>query len=233
MRRFLVLCVVLALPTTGGLWAQGHGGMGGQMMGGSGSVVVADDGSLLLNEMDQGGMMGGGELLRELVNISADGEERWRVSFEDGWPMMPVTEGDLVVVVLVDDWFVVGDGSGDWGWGDGHGGGGPGTGEAGEAAIVALDLATGVERWRTDVTGAMASMTQFSPDGSRLYVTVRGSSSMGGGHGDDPIRQGDASDGRFLMSTTIAAFDRQGHELWTYDSSSGGMGGGPVVEGGV
>ena len=226
MRKELVLStfIIMAATIAG---ADGPGGMGagGAMMGGSGMMIVADDGSVLVSNMDQSGMMGGGPgspgtVNRELVNIDVDGSERWRASFDDGWPMTPCTDGDLVVVVLVDDWFMGTGGFGDGGWnGGGMGGGGMG-GHNGsgdhESVLVALDLATGNEQWRATIEGDMGSMAQFSPDGSRIYLSVR---EMGGGQGmgQGPVRQGDAAGSGFLMSTTIVSFDRAGNQLWTFD----------------
>lgn len=221
----LALAVVVVTPAFAD---SGHGmGTGGGMMAGSGMMVVADDSSLLVTSMDMSGMMGDGSFStpdRELVNIDADGSERWRASFDDGWPMMPCTDGNLVVVVLRDDWFMGFGGMGDGGWsGGGHGGGmgggmkdgehGPGDGES---VLVALDLATGQEQWRVTVDGDMMSMAQFSPDGSRIFVSVR---EMGSGMdvGQGPMRQGDTPGGGFMSAGTVVAFDRSGTQLWSYD----------------
>jgi hypothetical protein len=103
-KTLMVLVLTVAIPAIA--FAHGGGmGSGGGMMGGSGMMVVADDSSLLVTNMDMSGMMHGGSVSttdREIVNIGADGTEQWRISFDDGWPMMPVTNGDLVIVVLVD-----------------------------------------------------------------------------------------------------------------------------------
>ena len=126
MRRILM---ILALSMTAATFAFAHGGgMGGGMMSGAGMMIVADDSSLLVTNMDMSGMMDGssssGTFDRGLVNIDKDGVERWGVSFTEGWPMMPTTDGDLVVVVLVNDWFMGDDGMGDGGNpGGGMGGG--------------------------------------------------------------------------------------------------------------
>jgi len=227
MNRTLMI-VALAVTTTTIAFAHG-GGMGGSggMMAGSGMMVVADDASLLVTNMGTSGMMGGGSFSavdRELVNIDANGSERWRVSFDEGWPMMPCTDDDLVIVVLVDDWFMGSGGMGDGGWPGGGIGGGMGGGMKdgehglgdGESVLVALDLSTGQERWRATVSGDMASMAQFSPDGSRIYLSVREMGS-GGGMGPGSIRQGEASGAGFMSSSAIVAFDRTGNQLWTYD----------------
>ena len=215
-RNLMIALFSMAAATTA--FAQGSGGM----MAGSGMMAVADDGSLLVTNMDMSGMMGGGSVSttdRELVNVGSNGSERWRVSFDDGWPMMPVSDGDLVVVVLVDDWFMGLGGMGDGGWNGGgtgsHMGGGTKDG-AGDSAVVALDLTTGAERWRATVDGDMGSMAQFSPDGSRIYLSVMEMGS-GGGMGQGPMRQGEAAGAGFMTSSTIVAFDRSGNQLWTYD----------------
>ena len=217
MKSLMILVFSIAAAALGS--AQG---MGGGMTGGSGMMIVADDGSLLVTNMDMSGMMGGGSVSttdREIVNVGSNGSERWRVSFSDGWPMMPVTDGDLVVVVIMDDWFVGSGGMGDGGWGGGMGGHmGGGTKDAGdgESVLVALDLDTGNEQWRTTVSGDMASMAQFSPDGSRIYVSTREMGS-GGGMGQGSMRQGEAAGTGFMSSSTVIAFDRSGNQLWTYD----------------
>lgn len=226
MQRMLLSCVFIA---AGAAVVFAQGGMGGGgMMAGSGMMVVADDGSLLVTNMDMSAMMGGGSVSttdRELVNVDSNGSERWRVSFDEGWPMMPVTDGDLVVVVLMDDWFMSSGGMGDGGWGSGGMGGGMGGGTKdgehgpgdGESVLVAFDLATGQESWRTTISGDMASMAQFSPDGSRIYVSVVEMGS-GGGMGQGPMQQGQAAGAGFLMWSTVVAFDRSGNQLWTYDA---------------
>ena len=225
MQRMLLSCVFIA---AGAAVVFAQGGMGGGgMMAGSGMMVVADDGSLLVTNMDMSTMMGGGSVSttdRELVNVDSNGSERWRVSFEEGWPMMPCTDGDLVVVVLMDDWFMGSDGMGDGGWGSGGMGGGMGGGTKdgehgpgdGESVLVALDLATGAEKWRTTITGDMASMPQFSPDGSQIYLSAMEMGS-GTGMGQGSMRQGEAAGAGFMTSSTIVAFDRSGNQLWTYD----------------
>jgi outer membrane protein assembly factor BamB len=221
-KTLMVLVLTVAIPAIA--FAHGGGmGSGGGMMGGSGMMVVADDSSLLVTNMDMSGMMHGGSVSttdREIVNIGADGTEQWRISFDDGWPMMPVTNGDLVIVVLVDDWFMGSGGMGDGGWGGGIGGGMNKDGEHGpgedESILVALDLATGEERWRATIAGDMASMAQFSPDGSRIYISVMEMGS-GDGMGQGPMRQGDAAGAGFMSSSTVVAFDRDGNQLWTLD----------------
>lgn len=209
--------------------AQGGGGM----TGGSGMLVVADDGSLLVTQMGlSGGMMGGGGTLdRDLVNIGPDGQERWRATFDEGWPMRPASDGDLVVLTLADDWWL-GGGTGDGGWNHGGMGGGgtpPGGDGDGHATLVALRLTTGQELWRLELEGDMISMPQFTEDGSRLYLTVRdmNAGQVGGG----PMNQGDAPGAGMLMTSTVVAVNRAGTVLWTLDLDDGHMGG-PVAGGG-
>lgn len=224
-RNLMILVLSMAAATFAFADGGAMGGRGG-MMTGSGMMVVADDASLLITSMDMGGMMGGGSVSttdRGLVNVDSNGTERWRVSFEDGWPMMPVNDTDLVVVVLVDDWFMGSGGMGDGGWNGGMGGGmGGGMKDLKDASgddesiLVALDLSTGQERWRVTIAGDMTSMAQFSPDGSRIYMSVMEMGS-GGGMGTGSVRQGEAPGAGFMSSSTVVAFDRSGNQLWTYD----------------
>jgi hypothetical protein len=170
----------------------GGGGMGGGMMMGEmgSSIVVADDGSLLITEMGMGMMGGWGSSQAALINISADGDERWQVPFNNAWPMMPVTDGDLVVVVVS---------SGGWGmWG----------GQTSQSWIYGVDLATGNQRWQINLNGGMASFPQFSDDGSRIYLTAW---TYDGNTGSDPMGQGGWNSG---MSGTLMAIDRTGDLLW-------------------
>jgi hypothetical protein len=241
MRRNLM---ILALSMTAATFAFAHGGgmgsggMGGSggMMSGAGMMIVADDGSLLVTNMDMSGMMDGssssGTVDRELVNIDVDGNERWRVSFTDGWPMMPTTDGDLVVVVLVNDWFLGDDGRGD----GGHPGGGMGgmggnkafgakDGDADDSVVVVgINLISGVEVWRTTFTGDMGSMVQFTPDGNQIYLTLM---DMDGDHGVGmgSMNQGQSSGVGMTASTTIVALNRSGVEQWRLDLSSSNDGG--------
>jgi len=233
-----VVFAALSLAVSGLVFAHGGGGMGGgAMMGGSGMMVVADDGSLLVTNMDMDDMMGGGgsTVARELINISSNGTERWRVNFTEGWPMMPTTDGNLVVVILVNDWFMGGNGYGDGGVGGNNGGmmgaraqaiahGGPG--EDGDVIVLGLDLATGAEQWRTTLQGNMGGGVQFSPDGSQIYLSLM-DMGMGGGPGNGPMEQGDAAGSGMLTSSTIIALDRNGNQLWSYETgNNGGHGGG-------
>ena len=78
--------------------------------------------------------------------------------------------------------------------------------EDGESILVALNLATGQEQWRATVAGDMASMAQFSPDGSRIYLSAMDMGS-GGGMGQGSMRQGDVSGAGFMSSSTVIAFD--------------------------
>ena len=241
MRRNLMILMLSMTAATfafahgGGMGGGGMGGSGG-MMSGAGMMIVADDGSLLVTNMDMSGMMDGssstGTFDRDLVNIDVNGNERWRVSFTDGWPMMPATDGDLVVVVLVNDWFLGDGGTGDHGHPSGGMGGGMkafGTkdGDADDSVVVVgLDLATGAERWRTSFTGDMGSMVQFTPDGTQIYLSLM---DIDGDHGVGmgSMNQGQSSGVGMTASTTIVALNRNGVEQWSLDlSSSNGMGGG-------
>jgi hypothetical protein len=243
MRRTLMIVALTVTTATiafahgGGMGGVGMGGSGG-MMAGAGMMIVADDGSLLVTNMDMSGMMGGSgstnTIDRELVSINTDGSERWRLSFTEGWPMMPTTDGDLVVVVLVNDWFL-----GDDGMGDGHNpGGGMGgmggmkvlgakDGDADDSVVVVgLDLTSGAELWRTSFAGDMGSMVQFTPDGTQIYLSLM---DLDGDHGVGmgSMNQGQSSGVGMTASTTVVALNRNGVEQWTLGlSSSGGMGGG-------
>jgi hypothetical protein len=244
MRRNLM---ILVLSMTAATFAFAHGGGmggggmgGGGMMSGAGMMIVADDGSLLVTNMDMSGMMDGssstGTFDRDLVNIDVNGNERWRVPFTDGWPMMPTTDGDLVVVVLVSDWFMGDGGTGDHGNPGGGMGGAMGGGmkafgtkddeDDDSVVVVGLDLATGAERWRTSFTGDMGSMVQFTPDGTQIYLSLM---DIDGDHGVGmgSMNQGQSSGVGMTASTTIVALNRSGVEQWSLDlSSSNGMGGG-------
>ena len=221
----MVTGILAALP--GLLMAHGGGmmsGVGSTGMAGTGMMVVADDGSLLVTDMS-GTMMGGGTVQpsRKLVDLGPDGNQRWSVEFSDGWPMMPVTHGDLVVVSLVSDWWSGQGMIGDGGWGT------PGQGtsqtDSDQVTLVALDLTTGQEVWRTTLDGDMGAMAQFAPDGGRLYVpVVTLGTVMGGG----PMHQGDASGNGSQMTAVVYALDpADGHTLWSHEVSTvGGMGGG-------
>ena len=237
---FLAAFAALTMAGSGLVFAHEGGGMGsgGPMMGSSGMMVVADDGSLLVTNMDMSSVMNSssstGTVSRTLVNVAPDGSERWRVDFTDGWPMMPATDGNLVVVVLVNDWFMGTGGMGDGGWNDGGMGGGMMDITSQDAAspddqvtVVGLDLATGQENWRTTLNGDMASMVQFSPTGSQIYISLMNMGTMGN-TGSNPMQQGDAASSSILGSTTVVALDPgDGHQLWSYDTgNTGGMGGG-------
>lgn len=232
-RNLMIATVAVAVATLALADGGGMGGMGGGMMGGSGMYTIADDNSVLVTEMGIGGMMGGsGEIERELINIDPDGQERWRVVFDEGWPMMPATEGDLVVLTLADDSWMGDGGMGDGGWNHGGMGGlktldGEGVGSS---TVVGLDLATGLERWRLVLEGDMISMPQFTEDGSRLYLTAR---DMGQHNpvGGDPMHQGDATGSGMLISSTLLAVDRAGNVLWSVDLGDDHMGG-PMAGGG-
>ncbi len=205
------------------LSAQGMMGGGSLAPNGTGMLVVAGDGSILVTQMGMS-MMGGptagsATQARALVDLGADGKQRWRVPFDQGWPMMAASNGDLVVVVVVNSawmWRAV---SG-MGW---FPFGAPPQGGSQDANLVGLDLVTGSQRWSTALPGDMGSLPQFSQDGSRVYVSVTdfgAASMMGGGS----LRQGDTGGWATQMTSKVVALSRAGAVLWTADlSSSGGM----------
>jgi outer membrane protein assembly factor BamB len=211
MYRTLFLSLLLGLAAVPGLTQMG--GMGSAMTGGSGMLVVADDGSLLVTGVEAGMM---GDVQRTVSAVSPAGQLRWAASFADGWPMMTVTQGDLVVVVLRESWWGGGSG-GDTGWMG-----------SGSATLVGLDLATGAERWLTELDEGMASVPQFAPDGTRLYLTVHERTGPGG-PGGTPMHQGDAWGQGAMRSTSVVAIGRDGQVLWSLDL--GGQGGGTSTAG--
>lgn len=224
----LAAAVALAMPglslaQMGGGMMGGVGGSGNGFMAGTGMLIVADDGSLLVTDMS-GTTASGGTFQpnRTLADIGPDGSERWSVDFTDGWPMMPVTQDNLVVVSLVSDWWSGAGMMGDGGWGSGT----QTSQQSGsdQATIVALDLTTGQEVWRTTLDGDMGTMAQFAPDGSRVYVSVvEMGVGMGGG---GPMQQGDAAGTGTQATITLYALDpADGHTLWSHAMSGGGMGG--------
>ena len=211
-----------------GAGAQTGGMMGGSGMegaGGGGMLVVADDGSLLVTEMGMAPSTGGGlASQRALVDIAPDGSERWRHEFADGYPMMPVSSGDVVVVALTGDWWMGGSTSGDTGWPWG-GMSGDGDTTAVQVELVALSVSGGTELWRRQLDAGAMGMAQFAPDGSRLYLTTR---TFGGGMmGSGGVRQGDAAGPGSFAGTTVVAIDPStGTTLWTKELSGSSMMGG-------
>ncbi len=224
MKRELlaVACALVALPSL--VRAQGMMGSGAGMPNGTGMTVVASDGSLIVTQMGMS-MMGspttGGSasLQRAIVDLGPDGKQRWRFSVTAGWPMMAANNGDLVVVVVMNDswmwsamsnmgWFPFGTA--------------PQSGTQ-DATLLGLDLATGQQRWSATLPGDMGSYPQFSTDGTRIYVSVTDFGS-GGMMGSGSMRQGDAGGFATQMTNKIVALDRSGNVLWTTDlSQSGGM----------
>jgi len=233
-RRFLVLAAAMTLAAPALTLAHG-GAMGFGMSGGMGMgiPVVADDGTVLVIE---GGAMGWSwsDAGSALVALDPSGSERWRIALDGVSPMTVVTEGDLVVVATLDHDGMMG--NGDSGGGDGHmGGGGSGHGgmgghgmsvspqdvpSRGGAALVAIDLATGVERWRFEADGAMVT-ARLAPGASIVYAVVH-ASGHGMGLGGSPMGQGDAEGD---SSTTLYALDAaSGAVLWSRDLAAGGGG---------
>ncbi len=204
--------------------AQGMIGGNTGMPNGTGMTVVASDGSLLVTQMGMtmmGGPGGGGgpSLQRAVVDVTSSGQQRWRATFSQGWPMMAANNGALVVVVVVNNawmWQSM-SGMGWFPWGT------PPQGGSQNGTLVGLDLATGAQLWSATLPGDMGSYPQFSADGSRIYVSVTSfgqASMMGGG----PMRQGDTGGWATQMTNKVVALDRAGTTLWTVDlSTSGGM----------
>lgn len=192
---------------TGGTGGIGTGGMGpngmGGGMGGGGMFGVADDASLLFVDGHNPMQWSDDEdAPSELVNISTDGQERWRVSFENGQPMMIVSAGDLVVV-SVPYGGEQGDQADDW-----YGGMG-----GGSSVLVGLDLVSGVQLWTFELEQASMTRAQLSEDGSMVYVMATdGTDEMGTGS----MHQGDGGFNR-NMTSTLYALNRFGDLLWTLD----------------
>ncbi len=223
MRKVWILGGVFALAIAASSSAQGM--MGGDFTAnGTGNVVVASDGSILVTQMGMsmmgGPMQGSASLQRAIVDLGPDGAQRWRATFSQGWPMMVANNGDLVVVVVMNNawmWRAV-SGLGWFPFGT------PPQGTGQDAALVGLDLASGAQRWSTTLPGDMGSFPQFSADGSRVYVTVTDFGQAGMMSGG-PIRQGDTGSWATQMTNKVVAISRAGAILWTADlsSSSGGM----------
>ncbi len=213
-----VACLLLA--ATGGAQGMMSGGAG--TPNGTGMVTVASDGSILVTQMGMT-MMGspGGSssaaLQRAVVDLGATGTQRWRATFTNGWPMMAGSNGDLVVVVVLNN---------AWMWRSLSGmgwfpfGTTPQSGTQ-AASLVGLDLATGAQRWSTTLPGDMGSYPQFSPDGSRIYTSVT-SFGQAGMMGGGSMTQGDTGSWATQMTNKIVALDRAGNILWTTDLSQSG-----------
>jgi len=224
MKRNAVLVIGLMVGLESLASAQGMMGPGGIMANGTGMLVAASDGSLLVTQMGMS-MMGGpggsgsASLQRAIVDLGSNGQERWRATFTQGWPMMAANNGDLVVVVVMNNAFMWRSlsSSGWFPWGSQPQGGSQ------DATLVGLDLATGSQRWSATLPGDMGSYPQFAADGSRIYVTVTDFGQvgmMGGG----PLRQGDTGGWATQMINKVVALTRSGTALWTVDlSQSGGM----------
>jgi hypothetical protein len=220
-KHLLATLVALVVPLTA--IAQMMGGNTG-MPNGTGMVAVASDGSLLVTQMGMTmmgspGGSGNPSLQRAIINVTSGGQQRWRATFSQGWPMMAASNGDLVVVVIVNNvwmWQSM-SGMGWFPWGT------PPQGGSQSAGLVGLDLATGNQRWSATLPGDMGSYPQFSPDGSRIYVSATDfgqTSMMGGGS----ARQGDTGGWSTQMTNKIVALDRSGNILWTLDLSQSGGG---------
>ncbi len=205
--------------------AQGIMSGGAGTPNGTGMVTVASDGSVLVTQMGMtmmGSPGGGGSasLQRAVVDLGPDGTQRWRATFTSGWPMMAGSNGDLVVVVVLNNAWMWRSLSG-MGWFP-FGTTPPSGTQA--ASLVGLDLATGSQRWSTTLPGDMGSYPQFSTDGSRIYTSVT-DFGQAGAMGSGSMMQGNTGSWATQMTNKIVALDRAGNILWTTDLSKLGSGG--------
>src|SRR4030042_1293156 len=81
-------------------------GPGGIMANGTGMLVEASDGRLLVTPigvsmMGSPGGSGSPSLQRAIVDLGSNGQERWRATFTQGWPMMAANNGALAGVVVM------------------------------------------------------------------------------------------------------------------------------------
>jgi len=217
---FAIVAVAVLMPVIG--ISQGMMGGNAGMPNGTGMVVVASDGSILVTQMGMS-MMGGpggsgsASLQRAIVDLSSNGQERWRATFTQGWPMMAANNGDLVVVVVVNNAFMWRSMSG-MGW---FPFGTPPQGGSQDATLVGLDLTTGSQRWSATLPGDMGSYPQFAADGSRIYVTVTDFGQVGM-MGGASVRQGDTGGWATQMTNKVVTLTRGGTVLWTVDLSQSG-----------
>lgn len=221
--RFFALAAAAALvPLLASAQGMMSGGAG--TPNGTGMVTVASDGSILVTQMGMTmmgspGGSGSASLQRAVVDLGATGTQRWRATFATGWPMMAGSNGDLVVVVVLNN---------AWMWRSLSGmgwfpfGTTPQSGTQ-DASLVGLDLATGAQRWSATLPGDMGSYPQFSADGTRIYTSVT-DFGQAGMMGSGSMTQGDTGNWATQMTNKIVALDRAGNILWTTDlSQSGGM----------
>ena len=204
--------------------AQGMMSGGAGTPNGTGMVTVASDGSILVTQMGMTMMgspgSGSASLQRAVVDLGTTGTQRWRATFSNGWPMMAGSNGDLVVVMVLNN---------AWMWRSLSGmgwfpfGSTPPSGTQ-SASLVGLDLATGSQRWSTTLPGDMGSYPQFSPDGSRIYTSVT-DFGQAGAMGSGSMMQGNTGSWATQMTNKIVALDRAGNILWTTDLSQSGSGG--------
>lgn len=248
MKKIVMLVGILACTVAlAGPAAASTGMMGGSSMGPQG-LIVADDGSVLLRE-GVAPADGTESFSASVVNITAAGIERWSVSFDEGWPMMISTAGDVVVVTLTDGAWMgggmggganggghMGGDSGGMGSGSGSGngsgggmGGGHGMGitvqdeptNGAGATLVALDLATGIELWRfTPDTASMIS-ADVAPGGATVYAIVHTSDAMD----STPMNQGEADQAAQGTASLVALDAATGTVLFTREIATAGMGG--------
>ena len=213
--------LLATLPATAQFGSMVRGTPG--MQGGGGMLVVADDGSVLVTRVGftQQGGPAAPKFQRALYDLEPDGTQRWTTTFQDGWPMTPVTQGDLVVVPVVSNSWT-GTGNGDTGWKYGNGLGNVSASD--HVTLVGFDLATGDQLWSTDLDGNLASEPQFSGDGAQLYVSVFAKGANGAA-GQSSISQSSAGGAASLTATSVICVDRTGTVLWTKDLSGAAMAG--------
>ncbi len=230
MSRVRVSTIAVAMVlAAGAALAQGMMGGTGGMANGTGMTVVASDGSVLVTQMGMsmmGGPGGGGSasLQRAIVDLGPDGKPRWQYAVTSGWPMMAANNGDLVVVIVMNNAWMWRSLSG-MGW---FPFGTPPQGGTQDATVVGLALANGSQRWSATLPGDMGSYPQFSADGSRIYISVTDFGQAGMMSGGS-TRQGDTGGWASQMTNKIVALDRNGNVVWTTDlSQMGGMMGGTM-----
>ena len=221
--RFFALAAAAALvPLLASAQGMMSGGAG--TPNGTGMVTVASDGSILVTQMGMTmmgspGGSGSASLQRAVVDLGATGTQRWRATFATGWPMMAGSNGDLVVVVVLNN---------AWMWRSLSGmgwfpfGTTPQSGTQ-DASLVGLDLATGAQRWSARLSPETWGRTRSSPPTAPGFTSVT-DFGQAGMMGSGSMAQGDTGNWATQMTNKIVALDRAGNILWTTDlSQSGGM----------
>ncbi|KAA0252727.1 MAG: hypothetical protein EDX89_17295 [Acidobacteria bacterium] len=164
---------------TGGAGGPGMGGgMGpGGAMNGGGLVVAPDGTSYLVTRTPATATETGASTL---VAVGANGQKAWEWTTEGGI-REPLLVGTLVVAV-------VGDADGD---------------QTPEAAVVALQAASGTEAWRVALDAHVARL-EAATDRLVALVVEPATASSDGSAPADPDR-------------SLVAIDLAGHVLWTFD----------------